>query len=83
MGNNEQLIVYPNPAANMVQVAWVGNSGQITVFDVLGKEVPIPNPFQRKGDSTTIDVSTLQEGVYFINVKTSEGVATKKIIVQH
>ena len=29
-----------------------------------------------------VDVSGLQEGVYFIEVKTSEGVLTKKIIVQ-
>jgi type IX secretion system substrate protein len=32
---------------------------------------------------TTIDISTLANGVYFINLKTSEGLLSKKLVVQH
>ena len=83
VGSNVQVTVYPNPASNLVQVTNAGNSGQISLYDVLGNEVPTPNPFQRKGNSATIDVSSLPNGVYFLNVKTAEDVLSKKVVVQH
>jgi sugar lactone lactonase YvrE len=81
-GSSGQVMVYPNPASNMVQVAYTGSIITISVCDMLGKEVPIPNPFQRKGNSMNIDVSGLAEGVYFISIKTNEGIITKKVVVQ-
>jgi hypothetical protein len=56
---------------------------ELSLFDVLGNEIPIPNPFQRKGDGATIDVSNLQNGVYFIQAKITEGVLSKKVVIQH
>lgn len=80
---NNNISIYPNPATNSLQVSLSGNSTikEIALYDVLGNEVPIPNPFQRKGNSTSIDVSALANGVYFINLKTSEGVLSKKLVV--
>jgi sugar lactone lactonase YvrE len=76
--NNTQMTVYPNPANNMVQVAYTGNSiiQEIILYDVLGKEVI--NTKEKE-----IDVNALNEGVYFIQVKTAEGILTKKVVVQH
>ncbi|HEX7414745.1 MAG TPA: T9SS type A sorting domain-containing protein [Bacteroidia bacterium] len=75
-GTNEVVKVYPNPATNTLQVA-VGNAEltEVKLIDMLGKE--IINTKEKD-----IDVSGLQEGVYFVSIKTSEGVATKKIIIQ-
>ena len=76
---NRQLTfqIYPNPAANSFQVSISGNSTikEITVYDMLGNIVLNPT-------KTNIDVSSLANGVYFINLQTSEGFLTKKLIVQ-
>jgi len=37
----------------------------------------------RKGqESTEIDVSDLESGIYFCTIKTNKGIATKKLIIQ-
>ena len=76
-----QVTVYPNPAQNSLQVA-VNNAQikELSLFDVLGNEIPIPNPFQRKGNEATIDVSSLQNGVYFVQVKTGSKIYNTKFI---
>jgi type IX secretion system substrate protein len=73
--NKAQVTVYPNPANNKVQVTYTGNSGQISLYDVLGSEVI-------STQAKEIDVSSLPNGVYFLNAKTAEGVLSKKVIVQ-
>ena len=94
VGSNAQIMVYPNPVAKSFQVSLAGNSviKEITLVDVLGNEVfpplggmkggvtPTPNP--SKEVKITIDVSNLSNGVYFINLKTNEGLITKKLVVQ-
>jgi hypothetical protein len=72
---NKNINIYPNPASNMVQVTYAGNIINISVCDMLGKEVI-------NTKETAIDVSSLQEGIYFVSVKTNEKALTKKIIIQ-
>jgi len=83
-----QIKVYPNPASNSLEVI-VSNEqiAEIKIYDVLGKELfeqlkPTPN-ISRERNSCTVDVSNLSNGVYFINIKTAEGIVTKKVVVQH
>jgi hypothetical protein len=38
--------------------------------------------FKIQNEAAQVDVGNLQNGVYFVQVKTSEGVLSKKIIVQ-
>ena len=76
-GGGEWINVYPNPASTVLQI--VVSRGQIagvSMYDVLGNEVL--NTKEKE-----IDVSSLNSGVYFVEVKTIEGIYTKKIIVQH
>jgi hypothetical protein len=74
--NNEQLNVYPNPAQNSLQVTVnTGYIVQCILYDMLGNEV-----ISTKVEE--IDVSNLQNGVYFLQVKIDEGIITKKIIIQ-
>jgi hypothetical protein len=87
-GSNVEIAVYPNPVQNNMQLA-VSNAqiNKFSLFDVLGNEVfdqikPTPKP-SKEGNSMTIDVSSLQNGVYFIQVKTTAGVLSKKVIIQH
>jgi len=74
--NNEQINIYPNPANTSMQIK-VSNAqtAEIKILDVLGKEV-------LSTKEKDIDVSALQEGIYFVQVKTAEGVLIKKVVVQ-
>jgi len=74
--NNEQINIYPNPANTSMQIK-VSNAqtAEIKILDVLGKEV-------LSTKEKDIDVSALQEGIYFVQVKTAEGILIKKVVVQ-
>ena len=81
--NNKGISVYPNPANNKLQVAV--SSEQITnvsIYDLLGNEMSAGH-VEVVETSAQLDVSSLNNGVYFVEVKTIEGIYTKKIIVQH
>jgi hypothetical protein len=80
--NSEQLSVYPNPTTTNLSLTVSEGKGiaGMYMYDVLGNEVPIS--FQEKGNNTTIDISGLQNGVYFLSIQTNEGTETKKIIKQ-
>lgn len=55
--------VYPNPATNVVMLDIPGQQIQaVQVFDIQGQEVQQPVT----GNQNTLDVSTLQPGMYFV-----------------
>src|SRR6185312_706968 len=70
-------MIYPNPAQNSLQVRLINEQiGEIKINDVLGKEVICTKEKE-------IDIIRLQNGVYFLQVKTKENMYKQKIIVQH
>jgi hypothetical protein len=71
--NSNQIAVYPNPAGNYIMITSTQDISEIKVFDVLGKGVL--NTKEKE-----IDVSNLQAGVYFIQVKASDKTYTAKFI---
>ena len=80
--NNNEIKIYPNPANNSLQVT-IGNEHvtDVKIYDLLGKQIKIEE-LKRINDALQIDVSNLKEGVYFVDVKTSTEVLTKKLIIQ-
>jgi len=70
----ELLSVYPNPVNDLVNINVSGVS-QILVFDASGKEVLNFNT-----TSSQIDLSSLNQGVYFLQVLSNEEIKTAKII---
>jgi len=79
VGSN-QIIVYPNPAKGILNVKCNIENAELNFIDVLG------NIVMRQITSkelTSIDIGGLNEGVYFVQVKTKEKNYTQKIVVQH
>jgi len=75
-----KLSVYPNPANNVVNI---GNTAdmqiqKVALVDINGRTVKSMN-FNGVND-VQINISDLNAGVYFMNINTNEGTATKKII---
>ena len=67
------LSVYPNPVKNVLTIE--GNYTSATIYDVFGKLV-LTSEAQK-----TIDVATLSNGVYFVNINTENAITVKKITV--
>lgn len=74
-----QLKVYPNPATNTVQVA-TDNHTQIEtvrIVNSLGQEVLMHDAGAT--EMTTMDISALPSGSYFLEIKTNKGKAMQRL----
>ncbi len=72
----KNIFVFPNPTSNLIQI---GNSTQfelqeIILYDTFGAII------NTKLINESIDITNLTTGIYFLNIKTSKGSITKKII---
>ncbi len=57
------LNIYPNPVRDMLTIKTLNHIGNTTIYNVVGRVV-----YNSGSDIKTVDVSTLQKGVYFIEV---------------
>lgn len=73
---SKEAKVYPNPAKNILHVEGVGLS-QVEVFNIMGQSVMNINE-----NFETIGISHLQNGIYFIRIKTTEGEKTVKLVIE-
>ena len=73
---SKEAMVYPNPAKNMLHVEGVGLT-QVEVFNIMGQSVMNINE-----SFDTIDIGHLQNGIYFIRIKTTEGEKTVKLVIE-
>ena len=74
------ITVYPNPTTEKIYLLQ-NTSGEIEIslFDVYGKQSGAT--FKSRTQKTEMDLSGLTMGIYFVQVKTDDGIATKKIII--
>jgi len=86
---NSHVSIYPNPSNGILQIA--ANNLQVTelkVYDVTGKLVfSQPTYFDKlstgsnpskEGNTITVDLSSLQSGMYNISIISKEGVVNTK-----
>lgn len=82
-----QLSVYPNPASDILNVDFAVNSDmntRIDILDINGKIVYTSNLGLKQTGShnTSIDISNLSSGAYFVSIAGAKGRLTKKLIVE-
>ncbi|WP_299211363.1 DUF5689 domain-containing protein [uncultured Dokdonia sp.] len=71
------LSIYPNPAEDIVTITTTSNTQkEVTVFDITGKLV------LRTNTVNTINVQTLETGMYLMTIKENNATATVKLIVR-
>ena len=67
--------VYPNPAKNQIFVETEMNIEEISVYDTFGRLMTTVN-----GQQKTVDVSELNNGVYFVRIKSNNEVITRQFV---
>ena len=79
--NYIQCNVYPNPASSTITIALNTDPENMhySVYNVLGNKI-IENQFG--GKTSTIDISALSSGVYFLKVFNQNTVINKKFVVE-
>ena len=77
------LKVFPNPATDKVQVQWGENeeTGKVVVLGLNGKVVAEQLPDQH--NNTTIDLTSIKNGVYFIQFIGTTTTKTERLVVRH
>ena len=66
--------VYPNPSNDRFIVK-AENMTNITVFNILGEKV-----MERDLDADSYEINGLDNGIYFVNIETENGLAVRKIV---
>ncbi len=76
------LAVYPNPATNMVYVELEANTQtqSVKIYDFTGRLV-MEQPVNA-ATSVKMDISSLNNGMYLLQVSTAKGISTHKVVKQ-
>ena len=74
---NSSIGLYPNPASEMLFITVSESIGfqNATVFSILGERLLVSS-------EEIINVSSLSQGVYFVEVKTDQGSISKKLLIE-
>ena len=76
---SSKLSVYPNPAANELNLQLPVVMQSIVLVDMMGREVLTSDV---KSMNVKLDITSLEQGLYFVTVKTIDGrSAVKRIVV--
>jgi hypothetical protein len=82
---SDNLILYPNPASDYVEIRIDGEGidiNEMEVYDVYGKLIRIVEANHHSPLQTRINVSGWATGTYFVRVRTNKGVVTKRFVKQ-
>ncbi|WP_298425171.1 T9SS type A sorting domain-containing protein [uncultured Kordia sp.] len=77
--NENQILLYPNPANNNFTISAKTPLEEISIYDMSGKQI-----LSRKNGTThaqTIQLNTLASGMYAVRIKTDNTTQIKKLII--
>lgn len=73
------LKVFPNPARTIMNIVSVDMIRELRVIDMLGQVVYATDAVS---DSHQINVASFRNGIYFVQILTSQGITTQKVQIQ-
>tara|TARA_R100000935_G_scaffold42923_1_gene65192 strand:+ start:12445 stop:14937 length:2493 start_codon:yes stop_codon:yes gene_type:complete len=78
----DALVLYPNPALSQISIGTsIPLTTSVKMYDTAGKLVVFKKDIEIIG-SVTLDVSTLESGMYFVRFNSEIGTATKKLLIK-
>ena len=73
---DNNINIYPNPSNKFINISGIANNNcKFNIYDIFSRKV-----FSSKINNNKIDISRLQEGIYFIKIYTDKGIIIKKFI---
>ncbi len=71
--------IYPNPSSNNFHIDYTGVNGEavVYVYDINGRLVLSQN----MNGKTIIDASSLNDGIYNVNITNNDGVVNKRLVI--
>ncbi|MEM0992760.1 MAG: LamG-like jellyroll fold domain-containing protein [Bacteroidota bacterium] len=79
MKSIHHLEIIPNPASTFFTIKADYNYDELTLYNSFGEVV---RKLHDVGTTTNMDVSNLHDGIYFLSAKSSQKIATRKIIIE-
>ena len=84
--NITNLLIYPNPSDGIINIEFSSDitlDFSLSLLNLIGQLVIIDKQELFSGEYVKqVDVSNYANGIYFIEVKTDNGVINKKLILQ-
>ena len=78
--NNYTIVVYPNPAKDLVDISFPdSDKREIHLYDLLGNEIIV---VRTENDHYHLNISGLSQGMYVMEIQQSNKSVKKKIMVQ-
>lgn len=71
------LNIYPNPATDLINISYPTSIENIEIFDLTGRKILSKTVSEKE---TQLNISHLNSGIYILNIKTDEGLGSKRII---
>lgn len=79
--NSSILNVYPNPTDRQLSVESKFEIEEIRIMNTIGQTVFAISPTS-KSTTTAIDVSKLEDGIYYLSIETEYGTTSKRLLIQ-
>ncbi|WP_179333083.1 T9SS type A sorting domain-containing protein [Winogradskyella costae] len=80
--DNTGFSLFPNPAKENVTIQLASSNfetGSVNIYNIQGKAILKPIDFE--GNSSIIDISSLESGLYFVTLTVEDSVTIQKLIV--
>ncbi|MDP2422935.1 MAG: T9SS type A sorting domain-containing protein [Bacteroidales bacterium] len=78
LGENNAVMIYPNPAKDYMHIQANHNLYDIRLFNLLGQQVV---SYRLSDQSSTINISSLVPGMYLLQINTEAGMVTRKLMI--
>jgi len=76
---NDELIIYPNPATDEINISSPSDIINITIYNYVGQSVYSGNA---NSSNVKINTNNFEAGIYIIRIQTCKGIETQKVTIQ-
>ena len=73
----DNLLIYPNPSRNFIFISDIEEIKNVQIYNTLGELIILQHSNSKQEN---IDISNLNKGIYFVEIKTNSKIYIRKII---
>jgi PKD repeat protein len=78
--------IYPNPTSGKVMIQWndaIQGTATVTVTNITGQKLFSTKLLLDNTGVSELNLSQLQNGIYFMNIESDNGASNQKLVIQH